>query len=342
MPVTFIVLRSQTGSKTRELLAAALFVSGAVLTKSIAGLIPGIGVLLYLLVVSRWRRVFKARYLMAGAVGLLPVAAYYLWRERIDPGYLSLVGQNDLLGRYTRTIGMHDGPFYAYLVYLMPPSFVGGALIPLLPFGWWFAKGRARLGLIYATVVAAAIVIVYSAAATKLSWYIIPALPWIAVAVTLAARAVLPPIDSMSSRWGRMARWGILLLVAASMVSGITYRHWYFPTKSLSHDMYGSLLEQLHDRGERTVHILDGGVENTEGLVQYTPQLRFYTLYWGRYGMTIRSLASADDARPGDLIATCDPHKITTIASIAGAVPIIQENNCLAVNVTPYVEENRG
>jgi hypothetical protein len=138
-----------------------------------------------------------------------------------------------------------------------------------------------------------------------------------------------------------MARWGILLLVAASMVSGITYRHWYFPTKSLSHDMYGSLLEQLHDRGERTVHILDGGVENTEGLVQYTPQLRFYTLYWGRYGMTIRSLASADDARPSDLIATCDPHKITTIASIAGAVPIIQENNCLAVNVTPYVEENR-
>lgn len=329
LSLLFFVLHREK-PKFAKLLLAALCISAAVLTKDIAGVIPGVGVALYLLLVSRWRRVLAVQYLIAGLVALVPIAVYYFWREQIDPGYFSSVSRTELL-RYARTLDNHEAPFYYYFAYLL--SFFGSTLFPLLvPFGWWFARGRSRAALTYAMLVAAAVMVTYSMAASKLHWYIVPALPWLVVAVTLSARSVLQRLDSVAAQ--RVARLGLLLMAVMSVAYGIAYRHWRLPRHSFApQDMYGHLLKVLYDQGERTVHILDGGVENNGGLVRYTPQLRYYALYWSQHGANVQLLSEAGAAQLGDLIGTCDPNKRAAIASIADATPILQDNNCLAVKV---------
>jgi 4-amino-4-deoxy-L-arabinose transferase-like glycosyltransferase len=319
--------------KFAKLLLASLFISAALLTKDIAGLVPGAGVTLYLLLVSRWRRVLTVRYLIAGLIGLLPTAVYYLCREQLDPGYLSVVNRNNWLGRYSVLTDTEVQPFYFYFGLLMPQYFIGSVLIPLLPFGWRMAKGRNRLALIYATVVAATILAVYSASASKYPWYTVPALPWLAVAITLSTRAILRRLDSVDVKWERMARMGLLLLAATCLAHGIAFRILHSPRKPMdSQDTYSTLLKALYDRGERTVRILDGGVPNSAGLVGYTPQLHYLALYWGPHGLNVQ-LLEAETAQPGDLIATCDPNERAAVASIKDAVPLLQDNNCLAVKV---------
>jgi 4-amino-4-deoxy-L-arabinose transferase-like glycosyltransferase len=318
--------------KFGKVLLAALCVSAAALTKGLAGLIPGVGIPLYLLLLSRWRRVLTIRYLIAGLIGLLPIVAYYVYREHVDPGYIAIENQYYWLGRYASAVEGHTAPPYMYLSLLMtPPEFIGGVLILLLPFGLEAAKGRNKVALVYATVVAAAIVSVYSTAATKLWWYIIPAVPWLAVAVTLSTRAVLQVLKSIAVRWERMARAGLLLVAAMCLTDVIVYRLLHSLRNPIdSQAMYGALLKELYDRGERTVNIQDGGVQNLD---RYAPQLRYYTLYWRQHGFNVQLLAETEAAQPGDLIATCDPNERAAVASIKDAVPLLQDNNCLAVKV---------
>ncbi len=68
-------------------LAAGGLIAAAILTKSVAGLLPGVGVALYLLVVGRWKRPLQSPwYVAAGVLAVGTGAAYFLLREHAAPG----------------------------------------------------------------------------------------------------------------------------------------------------------------------------------------------------------------------------------------------------------------
>jgi 4-amino-4-deoxy-L-arabinose transferase-like glycosyltransferase len=348
--VLLFFLVHRTKPRFTKLLLAFLCISAAVLTKSIAGVIPGVGLVAYLLLVSRWKRILTARYVLAGVVGTLPIAAYYYFREQIEPGYWALVGQNELLGRYASSLEGHDHPFYWYLAYLMPPYFTGGVLLPALPYAWRVARGRCRLALIFSTVAASTIVVVYSIAATKLSWYIVPALPWLSVSATLAARAAFRKLGSVGSDWQRFARYALLLVAAVSLGMSATARiRRFIPTITPPRDMYGALMNRLYDRGARSIHILDSGAADTVPSAQYNPQLRFYILtwsrkglkvdllpyarYWGEQGLNAGLLGEIGADGSGHLVATCSPGMRASLAAVEDANVVLDDGKCVAIEL---------
>src|ERR1700685_3000338 len=88
----------------------AISVIGAALTKGIEGVIPGVGVGLYLVLNCRMKRLFLSpRYWVALACIAAFVLAYYLEREILTPGYLNAVLSNELSGRFNSVIGRHVG-----------------------------------------------------------------------------------------------------------------------------------------------------------------------------------------------------------------------------------------
>src|ERR1019366_7464898 len=79
---------------------------------------------------------------------------------------------------------------------------------------------------------------------------------------------------------------------------------------------YGLVFAQLDGQGLRRIRTLDGGVDNDDGLIDYTPQRDFYSLVWRARGLDIR----ADDPNqpivtaPGEVLVTCDPRYLGWVA----------------------------
>ena len=177
--------RFATDGRWRDLVLASGAVLLAGLTKGVAGgfLLPGVG-LWFLLDPAARRRLPEPRLYLLPALAIGGVVAYYLARERVDPGYLQLVYENELGGRYADTNENHRGPFWFYLRSL---AFDPGwrHLLPLLlpALAYLLRQPAYRRGTLLLTVTAALFLAVISSAATKLYWYQSPVLPPLAMLI---------------------------------------------------------------------------------------------------------------------------------------------------------------
>ena len=104
---------------------------------------------------------------------LIPIASYYGLREYLDPGFLQLVWDTEVGGRYMNAIGGHKQEFayyikhmanerYAYWFVLIPVSLV-------IILNTKDARLK-RLGT-YSTILVLTYFLVISLAGTKLRWY---------------------------------------------------------------------------------------------------------------------------------------------------------------------------
>jgi 4-amino-4-deoxy-L-arabinose transferase-like glycosyltransferase len=163
----FLVHRGRPGPF--RLALAALLIAAATLTKGIAGLTPGVGVVAYLLVIGRWRRVLTTPYWGLGLASAAPVAAFLVAREHAAPGYLHATLFNDVAGRFGKSLDQHAGPPWAYLnICFNRGLFSCGWAAAAAPFAVPIAKARVRLGLVFSLCMAAGILGADSLAATKL------------------------------------------------------------------------------------------------------------------------------------------------------------------------------
>lgn len=160
-----------------------VFTSFAVLTKSALGLImlPGIGI--YVLFFTPVLQLLKRPILYIGillAFGI--VALFYGGMELNNPGFLELVWDNEVGGRYGKSIDSHVGPWSYYFEYLFETGF-SGFLFLVLP-GIWFGMKAKNKGLRHATILISICAItsslVISLAKTKLLWYAAPLYPLLA------------------------------------------------------------------------------------------------------------------------------------------------------------------
>jgi hypothetical protein len=81
---------------------------------------------------------------------------------------------------------------------------------------------------------------------------------------------------------------------------------------------YGEVFSQLDLQGLRRIRTIDSGVANDDNLVDYTPQLWFYTLAWRERGLDI----SADNPNQpaaigaGEVLVTCDPRHLGEVRGL--------------------------
>lgn len=308
-----VVHRARPAAST--MVAAGLLIAGAVLTKSIAGLIPGAGVAVYLIATARLPRLWRsARYARMLVAALAPVLLFFLAREAVGPGYLAAAWRNDVVGRFSESlIGAQSPPwFYAEILYA--GWFLAGALLLLLPIVFADVKGKARAALTYSLCIAGVSLVALSFASTKLLHYALPIFPLLAVAAAIIARAMAGKIAGAWARGSRpSAASGLLVLLCALLTANFaaTAVHWRyrgFPERQFyTQAMYGSLFASLQRQGAHRIHVIDPGFV-LEGVPHYAPLLRGYQLMWRDRGLDVRHHVDAGSVEgQRGVVASCDP-----------------------------------
>ena len=222
-----IWLLLETGDRRWWLGVGAGLVVGT-LTKGVAVLLPMPGILLYCLFQRRVLDLLRMPGLWLTAAGWLTVAtAWYVGREHALPGYWAAVNLNELGGRFDTGLGEHTGPWYYYVVHLVRRKFLLWlCLFPaIIPFAVWQPEARARRAAWFALSWSVGLFTVLGASQTKLEWYIIPVLPWLALLLGLggprAASYLLRQVPSPSIR--ASLRLGFVIAIVLPPVAVILH-----------------------------------------------------------------------------------------------------------------------
>ncbi len=182
--VVWLVNYIEDGGDRRWLYAATLALVAAVLTKGVAGLLIGPAMLIYVLARRKADLLFRRKSFyacLAGAIGI--IGGYYLLREAQQPGYLALVANNELGGRFNGSVENHGGDFRTYFNELIYSSFLPWTIwtIPAVLAAFFTKSRRLRQVAGLCGLVVLSILLILSSAATKLPWYMMPVYPFLAL-----------------------------------------------------------------------------------------------------------------------------------------------------------------
>ena len=319
-----------------EVLLAFMLVAGAVLTKGVAGLPAGAGLVLYLLVQRRvWRPLQSWAYPLCALAATALVAAFYLARERAAPGYLHAVAINEL-GRYGAEIEGHHNPvwYYVLLVFGAFGFSIGVFALPLLA-QVRHLGGRRRAGMVFALCMAFGILLAFSAGKTKIRWYAAPCYPFLAMGCAIGLESLRDrlrqrcgePVDAPAPKWERLALRGVgAVLVLLILIERDVYPS-FFDTRSSGR--YGEVFAALHRRGIDRVEVRDDGVPNKQGAAIYAPQLQFYAVLWRERGVVVFRRAAHAPLTPGLVVASCDTTLEPALARLGP--DLVRTPGCLAV-----------
>jgi 4-amino-4-deoxy-L-arabinose transferase-like glycosyltransferase len=168
------------------LVAFWFFLTLAVLTKGIVGLMFLPGLFAFTLLKKKLLVIFRNKALWVGLAGFLfIIAGYYLLREKLNPGYLSAVYNNELGGRFLDTLEEHRHPFNYYFEMMKDNSF--------RYWFWWifisFIAGLAQKSQLVKTftlfnlMMVVPFFLVISSGGTKLEWYVFPIFPFLCLQI---------------------------------------------------------------------------------------------------------------------------------------------------------------
>ena len=298
-PVTFFITlalywfwRAQQRSQEEIPPSTAAAVALGVLVKGVIGLLPVPVIVLALGSRRQWVRVLLARRTWVGAALFLGlVAPWVVARALVGSDFFVKMLQDDVLRRVREPIEGHGGDALFYVLALrsgLSTSLFVAFLAALAGRLWRLheADRTERLLLVWILL----IVVGFSAARSKLGWYLMPAYP--AIALFVAGQA---------ERWRLRAGWStgrmaaVLALVAAPAFGTVL---WKIRTPVV--DLCARAIQDSAPvlKGYTVVHIYEG--EAT--------QSRFFYLSASVPAQVrrFRSLESLQ-MRVGEAIITCDP-----------------------------------
>lgn len=161
-----------------------VFLTLGVLTKGVACMMLLPGILIYTLVRKKVVPFLKDKAFYAGLLVFVVFGlGYYVLREKMNPGYLKAVWENELGGRFGGTLEGHSGPIGYYINEMITWQFVNYLFLfpPALLAGLFFPDFRIRRLVQYSAVVGFSFLLVISLAGTKLPHYDAPAFPYLAI-----------------------------------------------------------------------------------------------------------------------------------------------------------------
>lgn len=172
--------------KSKNLFLTFLFMTAAVLTKGVAGMMAAPALALYALFRNKVLLVLKTRQFYTGlALFIVIVFGYYLLREHYNPGYIAAVRENELGNRFLNVQESHTGDGWFYYDALINHDYrYWYLLIPVGIFTGLFQQDLFLKKLVlFSTLISAVFFAVISAAATKLGWYALPLFPFFATII---------------------------------------------------------------------------------------------------------------------------------------------------------------
>jgi 4-amino-4-deoxy-L-arabinose transferase-like glycosyltransferase len=180
----FLYTETNGGRRNAWLLLFFVCLTGAVLTKSIAALLPAPGIFIYLLLRRQILSTLATKYLYAGILFFVIFAlGYYELRELQNPGYIQAVFNNELDGRFLAVQEMHGGPWDFYWNFLRTNGF--GVWYWIIPTSfltvWLFPNRRLFRAGGFCLLTALMFIIIISTSKTKLEWYALPVFALLAI-----------------------------------------------------------------------------------------------------------------------------------------------------------------
>ncbi len=304
--------------RMRPLLLCALCVIGAVLTKGIAGVLQLPGLLLFALLSGRLPTLLRDVRVWLLVLGTLAVGlGYYLSRELYDPGYLHAVWLNELGGRFAAVKEQNHGGALFYVKDLARRFEPGLLLLPLAVLPWRGRDPHQRSAVRLCLVTAAVLLVVITAAKTKLYWYAAPIVPLLSIAAALGTADGLARLVANRPRSARRVQPAIVagaalsvLLLAASGVS--VWRNQVWTLRGLQRPenaqfWYGGFLDHLRrEHAARAVTVIDEGLPNHQHFVAYNPMLEFYAALEARHGFDVVRDRPGHALASGTDVASCD------------------------------------
>lgn len=210
-------LQQVSNKSIKNLYLCGVFISLAVLTKGIAGLLFLPGLVLYALYRKRtWQLLLSPHTYVVITFSIGFILAYYLGREHWNPGYLQAVWENEIGGRYNQVIETHQAPFKYYFNNLRFKDFATWV--------WWLPlsvamvmlskKNHYREVMIFSLLLAISFVMIISFAQTKLSWYVAPSLPFFAFIVGIGVHQVITYLLLAFDKFNYSLKWVLSFLLS--------------------------------------------------------------------------------------------------------------------------------
>ncbi len=188
--------------KGKYLLWTFAFLIFAALTKGIQGVVFAPALLVYAIYKKSVVAALKEKQLYIGIAGFIVfVVGYYLLREHYNPGFLKIMWENEIGGRYSTVIEGHKGGPWEYMNQLITTYFNYWYLlvIPGVLTGV-FSKDKAIKDItVFATIFAFLYLIIISGAQTQIYWYLLPAYPFLAILVCIFLYTVCKVLSGLGN-----------------------------------------------------------------------------------------------------------------------------------------------
>jgi len=172
------------GSFSPPLFLCGLAVTGAAMTKGIAGLLLFPGLLAYAIYRRKMISILKnPAFHTTLVVFILVVGGYYLSREALNPVFLATVNEQELVGRFFGvTQKDHKRPFFTYFNEMINGRFTPWLwLVPFLGLLSMREGGKEKRLIVYLFIVAISFILVISISESKLPWYNAQSLPFLSL-----------------------------------------------------------------------------------------------------------------------------------------------------------------
>lgn len=247
----------QFSKRPNAFLILFLSITGlAVITKSIMGMMMLPGIALYAVFFTPVFQLFKKPGLYIGlGLMVLIVFLFYGITEISHPGFLQLVWDNEVGGRYRKEIDNHVESWYFYIVYLGKKGLNPYWIFTLL--GMWFGiRSQNKLikhTTLLLTISGLAFLAVISQSDTKLLWYATPLYPIAAVLAAFGAwgaaeQWILPLLNkvtgtSLSKNWLWIGYVALLAVPSSKLIERNAKE-----TTSYPYERYELHLEKLHEQ----------------------------------------------------------------------------------------------
>lgn len=307
-----------------------------VLTKGITAMVFLPGFLLYCIWQRQFMTIIKNKHLYFGLfLFLFFVLGYYLLRESYNPGYLKAVQENELRGRYLKTIENHNNGFWYYYNNLI--DFQLSAWYLLLPCGvaMGFVSKNERLFklIVFSTLLVIIFFMVISTAKTKLQWYDVPMYPFFSMLVAAIITAVFNVLKNLSPYTMSTLKHNLLPYVFLFIVFITPYQKVINRTNkdfeySWDKDFYemGYFLKSAVNKNYKVnkCFLLQDG---------YYPNFDFYTNILKDQGLNFK-VKDYKKLTIGDSVITCDPAIKNYLENQYNFEILEQYNNVLKYKIT--------
>jgi 4-amino-4-deoxy-L-arabinose transferase-like glycosyltransferase len=168
------------------LIYTAIFITLAVMTKGVAGLLFMPTLLIWALIIKCSKDIWRSRKTWIGlGIFILIVGGYYISREAMNPGYLRTVSDNELGGRYFQSIEGHSNQAIYYIDHFIYPRLQKWAIfiIPGMLAGFFLKEKMAKNLHLFSIFLIITHLLIISFSGTKLPWYDLPEFPFIALVI---------------------------------------------------------------------------------------------------------------------------------------------------------------